>query len=197
MPVKRLNNLSMLLYIKNMVHDRCIHVITKHLQNHNFLVSNAILGQIEIFPEPTDEEVSQIASELNKLGYGLIKNVRERLAEQIKILVRTQIHDSKELALKINFSTFLTSVLHKDYSYLSNLFSELEGTTIEKFIIQQKIERVKDLLIKEELNINEISYKLGYRSSAHLSSQFKKVTGATPSQFRTDYWKDKGLDEAS
>ncbi len=120
------------------------------------------------------------------MGFELLETGKSALISQIKSLIIGQIHYKTE-SLKVNFSTFLAESLHHDYSYLSRLFSSVEGITIEKFITQQKIERVKELLFYNQLTLSEIAFQLDYSSTAHLSSQFKKETGMTPSAFKSQH----------
>ena len=145
--------------------------------------------------ELTNEKKMQLNIVLKSFGFDLIDDRKSRLIEKIKNIIVELVHYSEEL-LQTNFSDYLSAKLHQDYSYLSNLFSEVEGITIERFLIAQKIERVKELLKYDELSLTEISYKLGYSSVAHLSSQFKKITGLTPSHFKqAGQYKRKSLDK--
>lgn len=141
------------------------------------------LGEIEILENLSTAQHDQLKIELQKAGLELMDDKRSILIEKIKNAVIEVVHYSDK-PLKTNFSVFLADRLHHDYTYLSNLFSEVVGTTIEHFIIAHKIERVKELILYEELNLTEISYLLNYSSVAHLSNQFKKVTGLTPSHFK-------------
>jgi len=141
------------------------------------------LGEVEIKETIADEQRNKLKIALLKSGLELMDDKKAILIEKIKGVVIEMVHYSEELP-KTNFSDFLSQKLNYDYTYLSNLFSEVTGTTIEHFIIAHKIERVKELLIYDELNLSEISYKLNYSSVAHLSAQFKKVTGLTPSFFK-------------
>jgi AraC-like DNA-binding protein len=141
------------------------------------------LGEVEIKENISEEERNQLKMALLKSGLELMDDKKAILIEKIKGVVVEMVHYSEELP-KTNFSDFLSEKLNYDYTYLSNLFSEVTGTTIEHFIISHKIERVKELLIYGELNLSEISYKLNYSSVAHLSAQFKKVTGLTPTFFK-------------
>jgi len=120
---------------------------------------------------------------LLNIGFELMDNKKSVLVEKIKNVIIDMVHYSDEM-IKTNFSDFLSEKLNHDYTYLSNLFSEVQGTTIEKFIINHKIERIKELIIYDELNISEIAWKMNYSSVAHMSNQFKKVTGLTPSHFK-------------
>ncbi|RYZ29639.1 MAG: AraC family transcriptional regulator [Chitinophagaceae bacterium] len=175
----------MLLSIKNMVCDRCISVVTQQLQHHDLQVDDISLGQVVVSPEPSEELLSEISASLKILGFELIDRNKDKMVERIRNTIIELIHHSPQQELHIVFSEALSDRLHRDYSYLSRLFSESEDTTIEKFIIQQKIEKVKELIQYGELNLNEIAWKMGYSSSAHLSNQFKSVTGMSPRQFKT------------
>lgn len=176
----------MTLHIKNMVCDRCILAVRQQLENQNFSVVEIALGTVNITPEPGETELQNIASSLKLLGFELIDTAKDKLIERIKTVVIELVHYSDLSALNVSLMRIIADKLNKDYAYLSRLFSESEDITIEKYIIQQKVERVKELLRYGELNINEIADKMGYSSSAHLSSQFKSVTGLTPTKFKTD-----------
>lgn len=175
----------MLLSIKNMVCDRCISVVTQQLQHHDLQVEDISLGQAIVSPEPSEELLSKISASLKILGFELINRDKDKLVERIKNTIVELIHHSAQPEFHILFSEVLSDRLHRDYGYLSRLFSESEDITIEKFIIQQKIEKVKELLQYGELNLNEIAWQMGYSSSAHLSNQFKSVTGISPREFRS------------
>lgn len=141
------------------------------------------LGLVELVNDIDDEQYDLLNSSLRDAGLSLMEDRKSILIESIKIAVIELVHYSSE-ALKVNFSNYLSDRLQHDYTYLSNLFAENEHVTVEHFLISHKIERIKELLIYDELNINEISYLMHYSSAAHLSNQFKKMTGLTPSQFR-------------
>jgi AraC-like DNA-binding protein len=141
------------------------------------------LGEAEIKENFTEEQRNKMKIALLKWGLELMDDKKSMLIEKIKSVIVESIHYSEE-QLQINFSKYLSEKLNYDYTYLSNLFSEVEGTTIEHFIIAHKIERVKELLVYNELNLTEIAWKLHYSSVAHLSNQFKKVTGLTASHFK-------------
>jgi AraC-like DNA-binding protein len=141
------------------------------------------LGEAEIMENITNEQHDQMKVALQKWGLELMDDKKSMLIEKIKSVIIELIHYSDE-QLKNNFSTYLSEKLNYDYTYLSNLFSEVEGTTIEHFMITHKIERVKELLVYDELNLTEIAWKLHYSSVAHLSNQFKKITGLTPTHFK-------------
>ncbi len=184
------------LFIKNMVCNRCRSVVQGELIKVGLLPLNVQLGEIELKTAPTPKQLEGLEVALLEHGFELIDDSKSRLINQIKKVIIEHVHYGKEGKLKVNFSDYLISKLNKDYHYLSNLFSEIEGITIEKFMINQKIEKVKELLVYDELSLSEIADKLGYSSVAHLSSQFKKVTGLTPSHFkRVREVKRKSLDE--
>lgn len=175
----------MLLHVKNMVCDRCILIVRQQLENQNFKVKDIVLGRVEIEPEPGEEQMQNIASVLEVLGFELIDKQKDQLVEQIKTKVIELVHYSDLSQIKQSLMTLIADELHREYTYLSRLFSDVEGITIEKYIIQQKIEKVKELIQYGELNLNEIAFKMGYSSSAHLSTQFKAITGQSPRQYKT------------
>lgn len=174
---------EMKLYVKNMVCNRCIMVVKDLFEKMGYLPVNIHLGEVEIKETPSLQELSEINKQLRILGFELIDNSKSRTIEKIKNVIIQLIHNT-DTDVKVNYSTYIESKLNKDYTYLSNLFSEIEGTTIEKYIINQKIERVKELLVYDEMTLSEIAYQMGYSSVAYLSNQFKKVTGLTPGHFR-------------
>jgi AraC-like DNA-binding protein len=141
------------------------------------------LGEVDIMEKITEEQRKQLSVALLDSGLELMDDKRAVLIEKIKNAIVEMVHHSDEL-IKINFSEYLSEKLNHDYTYLANLFSEVQGTTIEQFIISHKIERIKELIIYDELNITEIAWKMNYSSVAHLSNQFKKVTGLSPSHFK-------------
>ena len=171
------------IYIKNMVCNRCIMVVENEFQKLGYTPVKVQLGEVEVGAELTVEEITDIDEHLKKFGFEIIDDAKSRMIEKIKNLIIQLIHHSNE-EIKENYSTYIESHLNKDYNYLSNLFSDIEGTTIEKYIINQKIEKVKELLVYDELTLSEIAYKLGYSNVAHLSAQFRKVTGLTPTHFK-------------
>ncbi|MBE7173621.1 MAG: helix-turn-helix transcriptional regulator [Williamsia sp.] len=183
----------MQLYIKNMVCNRCILAVKALLEKLGIAWEAVRLGEVDLKENLLPEKEQQLRVGLEQLGFELLDDARNKLIERIKTLIIEQVHygmDDKGLTI----SSLLSAALHKDYSYLSNLFSEVEGTTIEKYFISQKIERVKELLAYDEQSLSEIAYKMGYSSVAHLSAQFKKVTGLTPSYFRQRGGPRKTLD---
>lgn len=169
-----------------MVCDRCILIVNQQLSNLGFTVNEIALGKVEISPEPSAARLQDISSVLQVLGFELIDKEKNQLVEQVKTEVINLVHYSDLHEIKQSLMHLIADRLHKDYTYLSRLFSDSENTTIEKYIIQQKIEKVKELLEYGELNLTEISYKMGYSSSAHLSAQFKSVTGISPSKYKSE-----------
>ena len=182
------------LYIKNMVCDRCIMVVRQALQNLHIDSYQVSLGEVQTTTALTAEQKQELGSNLAAIGFELLDDNRQQIIEKIKNTIISQIHHHDGERHQ-NFSEILSKSLHKDYSYLSKLFSEVEGITIEKFIINHKIEKIKELIIYDELSLSEIAYKLNYSSVAHLSNQFKKATGLTPSHFRQLGQKRKPLDK--
>lgn len=173
------------LYIKNMVCDRCKMVVKSELEKIGIIPLNVDLGEV-LLSNPLDEHRKYLIQKaLTPLGFELLDDKKSRLMEQIKTVIIELVHYN-DSALKTNLSDYLSDKLHHDYNYISNLFSETEGITIEKYFIAQKIEKVKELLVYNELSLNEIAFQLNYSSTAHLSNQFKKVTGYTPSRFKEE-----------
>jgi len=171
------------LYIKNMVCNRCKMAVQTELEKVGLEPLNVELGEVTLKKDPEAQQLKELENSLTALGFEMIDNQKSRLIEQIKTEIIKQVHYT-DTTNPLKLSALLADHLHHDYSYLSNLFSSVEGTTIEKYYIAQKIEKVKELLIYNELSLSEISYQLGYSSVAHLSAQFKQVTGMTPSQFK-------------
>ncbi len=172
------------LYIKNMVCSRCKMVVKSVLENQGLVPVSVELGEVELEQPLAKNQLQQLDTALKQLGFEIIDNHKSRLIERIKNAIVTLVHHSNE-NIKTNLSEFITSQVHHDYSYLSNLFSEVEGTTIEKYFIAQRIERVKELLVYNQLSLSEIADQLGYSSVAYLSNQFKKTTGFTPTYFKS------------
>jgi len=166
-----------------MVCNRCVLVVKQQLDQINLPYKNIQMGELELFEPPTPEQVKQLNARLNEVGFELLDDQKQKQIEKIKYLLIKKVQ-SGEVEEHFIISEFLGKSLHRDYSYISRLFSEVEGITVEQFFILQKIEKVKELLAYEELNLSEISYRLGYSSVAHLSAQFKKVTGLSPSHFK-------------
>jgi AraC-like DNA-binding protein len=141
------------------------------------------LGEVDIMEDISSDQREYIKMALHNLGFELMDDGKSVLVEKIKHIIIEMVHHLNE-PVKIKFSSYLSEKLHHDYTYLANLFSDIQGTTIEQFIIAHKIERIKELIIYDELNISEIAWKLNYSSVSHLSNQFKKVTGLSPSHFK-------------
>lgn len=177
------------IYIKNMVCDRCILVIQQILQEIKIKYSEISLGEVTLHKPISDGQLEDFASKISEVGFAVIDDKKNRTIAQIKniIIDLVQKHDGE---LKINLSELLSENLNLEYNYLSNLFSEIENSTIEKYFIAQKIEKVKELLSYNELSLSEIAFRLNYSSVAYLSNQFKKITGYTTGQF-----KKKGIRE--
>ncbi|WP_320814220.1 AraC family transcriptional regulator [Flavobacterium sp.] len=166
-----------------MVSNRCKMAVKEDLKKlglHFILVD---LGEVEIMENISDEQRNNVKIALLKSGFELMDDKRAVLIEKIKNTIIEMVHHSDEV-IKTNFSNYLSEKLNYDYTYMANLFSEIQGSTIEQFIISHKIERIKELIIYGELNITEIAWKMNYSSVAHLSNQFKKVTGLSPSHFK-------------
>jgi AraC-like DNA-binding protein len=174
----------MKLYIKYMVSIRCKMVVKTELEKLGLHHLTVELGVVEIMEDITSEDRASLKSALLKSGLELMDDKKAILIEKIQNVIIEMIHYSDELP-KTNFSDYLCEKLDYDYTYLVNLYSETRGMTIEHFIILHKIERVKELIIYNELNLSEIALKLHYSSVAHLSHQFKKITGLTPSFFKS------------
>ena len=173
----------MKLLIKNMVSLRCKLIVRSVLDQMNLHYSVVELGEVDISEELTSKQREEIKLALLRSGLELMEDKKSMLIEKIKNIIVEMVHYSEEPPV-LNFSAYLSEKLDYDYNYLSNLFSEVKGTTIEHFIIAHKIERAKELLIYNELTLTEIAEKLHYSNVAHLSNQFKKVTGLTPTFFK-------------
>lgn len=171
------------LVIKNMVCPRCIASVRQVFNGLSISISEITLGKVMTIDAITTIQKTELQEQLKTIGFELLDDRQSQIINQIKSIVIQQIHYPSS-TLHTNFSTLLTDQLHYDYAYLSRLFSTVTGRTIEQFIIIQKVERVKELLIYNEFNISEIAFQMNYSSSAHLSAQFKKVTGMSPSVFR-------------
>ncbi|MFA6200331.1 MAG: AraC family transcriptional regulator [Bacteroidales bacterium] len=173
----------MKLYIKYMVSIRCKMVVKAELDKLGLHYGVVNLGEVNISEAISEEQRDQLKVALLRTGLELMDDKKAMLVEKIKNIVIEMVHYSEEFP-KTNFSDYLTLKLNYDYTYLANLFSEVTGMNIEHYIIIHKIERVKELLIYDELSLTEISYRMNYSSVAHLSNQFKKVTGLTPTFFK-------------
>ena len=173
----------MKIYIKNMVCNRCVLVVKQELEKLKLLPALVSMGEVELAKPATNKQFDNLNERLKELGFELLDNQKQKQIEKIKTLLIKKVQ-SGEIEEHFSISEFLSKALNKEYSYISRLFPEVEGITIEQFFILQKIEKVKELIIYNEMNLSEIAYKLGYSSVAHLSAQFKKVTGLTPSHFK-------------
>ena len=166
-----------------MVSLRCKMVVEQELQKIGIYATDINLGVVEIEDEISNEDREKLRINLKVSGLELMEDKKSILIEQIKAVIVEMIHYSEEAPI-VNYSDHISEKLNYDYTYLSNMFSEVKGMTIQQFIIINKIERVKELLMYDEMNLTEISYKLNYSSVAHLSNQFKKITGLSPSFYK-------------
>lgn len=157
--------------------------VKNEVEKLGHLPLNITLGEVQLANEMNNEEIQLFSQRMKTLGFEIIDDKKSRLITQIKSSIIEIVHN-QDGDLKSNLSDYLSQKLHHDYTYLSNLFSEAEGTTIEKYFIAQKIEKVKELLVYDELSLSEIANKMNYSSVAYLSNQFKKVTGLTPTYFK-------------
>jgi AraC-like DNA-binding protein len=173
----------MKLYIKYMVSLRCKLLVKEELAKLDLHPVTLDLGLVETIETPTKEQLEALKANLHQSGLELMDDKKSILIDKIKNVIITMIHYSDEPP-KVNYSDYISEKLGYDYNYLSNLFSEVKGTTIQQFIIAHKIEKAKELILYDELSLTEISYKLHYSSVAHLSNQFKKITGLSPSYFK-------------
>ena len=171
------------IHIKNMVCPRCISAVSQILVGLNIDYKAVKLGEVELVSMLNEFEKKSLQKKLQNAGFSLIDDRKSQLIEQMKTLVVDKIHHSSE-ELDFKWADIVTGELHLDYKYLSSLFSSVENITFEQYIINQKIERVKELIVYDELTLSEIAFKLHYSSVAYLSNQFKKVTGMTPTQFK-------------
>lgn len=165
-----------------MVCPRCIMAVENVLEEMKIEAVEVRLGEILLNEELTEKQESEFKSEIEKLGFELLDDKNSTIINQIKTIIINQIQNENQQS--VTLSELVSEKLNKEYSQLSKLFSSTTGITIEQFAILQKTEKVKELLIYDELSLKEIAYRLGYSSSAHLSAQFKKVTGLTPSEFK-------------
>ncbi len=184
----------MKVYIKNMVCERCISAVRGAFERHHIPITDIQLGLVNTMEEVSRTNMHGLQLSLEALGFEIIDDRKSRMIEQVKATIIQLVHRSNGLE-QLNLSDHIATALHLDYKYVSTLFSEMEGITIEKYFIRQKIERIKELLIYDELSVSEIADNLGYSSVAHLSNQFKQVTGLTPSRFRAVQGHRKPLDK--
>jgi len=187
MQTKNSDNERNILFIKNMVCNRCIKVVREELTNLGIEIKSISLGEVETVQSKNKLPLNKISEVLTENGFELIDDNKSKIIEQIKTEIISVIQEYEDEDLtKINFPKYLSDKIYKDYNYLSSVFSKTEGITIEHFIILQKIEKVKEYLKYNELTLSEIAYKLGYSSVQHLSRQFKKNTGLTASEFKNN-----------
>ena len=173
---------TMTLYVKNMVCDRCIRVVTQELEKLRLDVRSVTLGEVTLTGSPRDLPMDQIKKTLEENGFELIEDRKARTIEQLKLAIIRLVRETG--GRKLKYSAYLSKELDLEYHYLSTLFSSVENVTIEQYIIRQRVERAKELLKYGELTLGEIAYELGYSSLQHLSNQFKHITGLTPTQFK-------------
>lgn len=171
------------LHIKNMVCPRCIDSVGGIFDDLKIDVSSIQLGEVGLVNEPSDYQKIELRDKLKIRGFELLEDQKSKTIEVIKSIIIEQIHHSKQ-SLNVNFSTLLSEKLNQEYTSISKLFSSIEGVTIERFVLKQRIERVKELIFYKELTLSEIAHKMEYSSVAHLSSQFKKETGMSPTEFK-------------
>lgn len=182
------------IFIKNMVCPRCIRVVTEELTRAGFTVRSVALGKAEVEAQPQD--ISKIAEILRNNGFELLEERTAKLINEIKTFLIQFIREGNLSEQKLKISAILEEKFQRDYNYLSHLFSQSESSTIEKFIIAQKIELIKEWLVYNELTLSQMAWELGYSSVAHLSSQFRQVTGFSPSEFKSlKNHHRKGLEE--
>ncbi|MCO5947192.1 helix-turn-helix domain-containing protein [Mucilaginibacter flavidus] len=177
-------------FIKNMVGPRCKMIVEQEFEKIGLKCINIELGRVTITGDASAAQIMEAGLALSNYGLVLLDNKKNILVESIKRVIVDMITYS-DSPLKTNFSDYLSTELNFDYTYLANIFSDVQGTTIEQFIILNKIQAVKQLIWQDELTLTEISWKLHYSSVAHLSAQFKKVTGVTPSHFKQVSFNDQ------
>jgi AraC-like DNA-binding protein len=173
----------MRLFIKYMVSIRCISAVSAILKECKIQPHNTQLGEIEIPDDVSTEQIKLLDQKLKQAGFELMEDKKAQMIEKTIGVIIDMIHNQED-GPKVNYSDYISEKLHFDYTYISNVFSHIKGITIQQFIIIHKIERIKELIIYNELSISEIAWKLNYSSAAHLSNQFKKITGLTPSSFK-------------
>ena len=171
------------IFVKNMVCQRCVMTVENVLRDLNITFNKVSLGEVEFSEKPANAELNKIQKALNHVGFELIDTRINKIIEDIKQAAMQYLELGMENQ-NLKLSSFITNKIPNDYSYLSDLFSSIEGKTVEQFFILQRIEKVKELLVYDQLSLTEISYQTGFSSVHHLSSQFKKVTGLTPSHFK-------------
>lgn len=166
-----------------MVCPRCIDSVRGIFDGLKISITNIQLGEVDLKHELSSQQKLELSDKLKEKGFELLEDQKSKTIDAIKSIIIDQVHHTKE-SLVVNFSTLLSDKLNQEYTSLSKLFSSIEGITIERFVLKQKIEKVKELIFYKELTLSEISFQMGYSSVAHLSSQFKKETGMSPSEFK-------------
>lgn len=185
----------MKVYIKNMVCNRCISAVTSIFEKEGLVPQYVALGEVDLAETTLSKmQLVRLDKALSEIGFERLDDQKQKAIEKVKNMVVNRIHHSSVVASNENWSDILTAEIPMEYGYLSSLFSSVEGITIEQYIIQQKIERVKELLYYNEMSLSEIAYLLAYSSVAHLSAQFKKVMGMTPTEFKKLRPSRKSLD---
>ena len=174
----------MKLFIKNMVCPRCIMSVENILKENNLESKYVELGEIELIKTPGKKQLQKFSEDLEKVGFELLDDQKTQLIEKVKTLLIQKVQEGN-IEEHFSIHKYLSKKIFKDYSSISKLFSEVEGITIEQFFILQKLEKTKEWLIYDELSISQIAFNLGYSSTQHLSGQFKKLTGMTPTQFKS------------
>ena len=178
------------IYVKNMVCPRCIVAVSRILEDLDIPYASIKLGEVELASVLSLKKKNSMSIQLLDLGFSLINDRKSQLIEQMKGLVVEKVHHSDSV-IGIKWAEYISDKLNLDYKYLSSLFSSVERITFEQYIIYQKIERVKELIVYDELSLSEIAFKINYSSVAYLSNQFKKITGMTPTQFKKSAFKNR------
>ncbi len=174
----------MKLTIRNMVCDRCRAAVTRTLREAGIAVKHVDLGEVELEREPTSSQLDAARAALKAEGFDLVESREAATIARIKAAIVKLVHHNEDASGRVKLSEVLSEHLHKEYSGLSALFSQVEGITIEQYFLLQRLERVKELIKYDELTLSEIAFRTGFSSVAHLSAQFKKLTGMTPSAFK-------------
>jgi AraC family transcriptional regulator len=172
------------LYIKNMVCDRCKAAVKQELDKNQIQYKSVELGEVDLVGQPENGALQRFRDCIESQGFELIEDRTARLVSQIKKAVMEWVRGGESKNRKLKFSAHLADTLHRDYATMSHLFSQVEGTTVEQYLIHQKIERAKELLVYDELSLAQIADQLNYSSAPHLSNQFKKITGLTPGHLK-------------
>lgn len=174
------------LYIKNMISERCTQLVLEELQHVGITPDAIKLGEVELPAAMSVEKYDTFKSNIARYGFWIIEDKKGMLIQRVKNVILQMLNASEE-SPKMKISCYLSAALDHDYTYLANVFSEHEGMTIEQYVIANRIERVKDMILRDELTLTEIAYRLKYSSVAHLSNQFKKITGFSPSIFKNNF----------